>query len=69
VETTARYENRLRSLDLRRRRAPYRLQPKFKCRTLQDFADMAGIEFLRIGKDTRIAKFRNELRWNEVAYK
>ncbi|TFF37113.1 L-arabinose isomerase [Mucilaginibacter psychrotolerans] len=36
---------------------------------LQDFADMAGIEFLRIGKDTTIAGFRNELRWNEVAYK
>ncbi len=36
---------------------------------LQDFADMAGIEFLRIGKDTRIDQFRNEIRWNEVAYK
>lgn len=36
---------------------------------LQDFADMAGIEFMRIGKDTTIANFRNELRWNEIAYK
>jgi len=36
---------------------------------LQDFADMANIEFLRIGKDTRIDQFRNEIRWNEVAYK
>jgi L-arabinose isomerase len=36
---------------------------------LQDFADMAGIEFLRIGKDTKIDQFRNEIRWNEVAYK
>jgi L-arabinose isomerase len=36
---------------------------------LQDFADMAGIEFLRIGKGTTIEQFRNELRWNEVAYK
>ena len=36
---------------------------------LQDFADMAGIEFLRIEKDTRIDQFRNEIRWNEVAYK
>jgi L-arabinose isomerase len=36
---------------------------------LQDFADMAGIEFLRIGKDTRLDQFRNELRWNEIAYK
>ncbi len=36
---------------------------------LQDFADMAGLEFLRIGKDTRLDQFRNEIRWNEVAYK
>ncbi|RFZ85954.1 L-arabinose isomerase [Mucilaginibacter terrenus] len=36
---------------------------------LQDFADMAGIEFLRIGKNTTIEQFRNELRWNEIAYK
>ncbi|MBE9584469.1 L-arabinose isomerase [Mucilaginibacter sp. JRF] len=36
---------------------------------IQDFADMADIEFLRIGKDTTIESFRNELRWNEVAYK
>ncbi|MEN0053356.1 MAG: L-arabinose isomerase [Mucilaginibacter sp.] len=36
---------------------------------LQDFADMAGIEFLRIGKDTRIDQFRNEIRWNDAAYK
>ncbi|MDO3627180.1 L-arabinose isomerase [Mucilaginibacter sp. BT774] len=36
---------------------------------LQDFADMAGLEFLRIGKDTKLDQFRNEIRWNEVAYK
>jgi L-arabinose isomerase len=36
---------------------------------LQDFADMAGIEFVRIGKDTRIDQFRNELRWNDASYK
>ncbi|MFI5137215.1 MAG: L-arabinose isomerase [Sphingobacteriales bacterium] len=36
---------------------------------LQDFADIAGLEFLRIGKETRLDQFRNELRWNEVAYK
>ena len=36
---------------------------------LQDFADMAGIECLRIGKDTRLDQFRNELRWNEISYK
>jgi len=36
---------------------------------LQDFADMAGLEFIRIGKDTRLGQLRNELRWNDVAYK
>ena len=36
---------------------------------LQDFADMTGLEFVRIGKDTRLDQFRNELRWNDAAFK
>ena len=36
---------------------------------LQDFADMARLEFIRIGKDTKLDQLRNELRWNEVYYK
>jgi L-arabinose isomerase len=36
---------------------------------MQDFADIAGIEFVHIGKDTTLTNLRNELRWNEVAYK
>ena len=36
---------------------------------LQDFADMAGIECIRIGKDTKIDQLKNELRWNDVCYK
>lgn len=36
---------------------------------LLDFAEIAGLEFVRIGKDTKLDQFRNELRWNEVAYK
>ncbi|ASU33522.1 L-arabinose isomerase [Mucilaginibacter xinganensis] len=36
---------------------------------LQDFADIAGLEFIRIGKDTRLDQLRNELRWNDAAYK
>ena len=36
---------------------------------LQDFADIAGIEFVCIGKDTKLDQFRNELRWNDAAYK
>lgn len=36
---------------------------------LQDFAEMAGIEFVLIGKDSTLYNFKNELRWNDVYYK
>jgi L-arabinose isomerase len=36
---------------------------------IQDFAMMAGIEFVLIGKNTDIYQFKNELRWNEVYFK
>jgi L-arabinose isomerase len=35
---------------------------------LQDFADIAGIEYVLIGKNTTIPQLRNELRWNEMYY-
>jgi len=35
---------------------------------LQDFAEMAGIEFILIDKNTRLSQFKNELKWNEAAY-
>jgi L-arabinose isomerase len=35
---------------------------------LADLADIAGIECLRIDADTTLHDFKNELRWNEVAY-
>lgn len=35
---------------------------------MQDFADIAGIEYIRIGKETKLDQLRNELRWNEVYY-
>ncbi|GAP05243.1 L-arabinose isomerase [Anaerolinea thermolimosa] len=35
---------------------------------IEDFTAMAGIEFLRIGEDTRLEEFKKELRWNEVYY-
>src|SRR6185312_13438115 len=35
---------------------------------MRDFADMIGIEFVLIGKNTDIYQFRNELRWNEAYY-
>ncbi|ACU04932.1 L-arabinose isomerase [Pedobacter heparinus] len=36
---------------------------------LLDFANIAGIEYVNIGADTRINQFRNELHWNETFYK
>jgi len=36
---------------------------------LEDFADMAGIEFTCIDKKTDLRQFRNELRWNEIYYR
>ncbi|RYF77718.1 MAG: L-arabinose isomerase, partial [Chitinophagaceae bacterium] len=36
---------------------------------LEDFAEMAGIEFVRIGQSTELYQFKNELRWSEVYYK
>lgn len=35
---------------------------------MEDFSEMAGIEYLRIGNDTQLAAFRKELRWNEIYY-
>ena len=35
---------------------------------LEDYAGMAGIEFLLIDSETRLREFRNELRWNDAAY-
>ncbi|MFV0604756.1 MAG: L-arabinose isomerase [Niabella sp.] len=35
---------------------------------LEDFADMAGIEFTLINKDTNLYQFKNELRWSDVYY-
>jgi L-arabinose isomerase len=35
---------------------------------LQDFAEMAGIEFLLIDENTRVAEFKEKLRWNDLFY-
>jgi L-arabinose isomerase len=35
---------------------------------LEDFAAMAGIEYLQIDKNTNLSDFRKELRWNEIYY-
>ena len=35
---------------------------------LQDFADMAGIEFLIIDENTHVQEFKEKLRWNDLYY-
>lgn len=36
---------------------------------LEDFAEMAGIEFVLINKQTELYQFKNQLRWSETAYR
>lgn len=36
---------------------------------LADFAEMAGIEFVLIDKDTKLHQLKKELQWSEVFYK
>jgi L-arabinose isomerase len=36
---------------------------------MEDFAEMAGIEYVRISKRTDLYEFKNMLRWNEVYYR
>ena len=36
---------------------------------LYDFSEMAGVEYVQIDKSTELRQFKNELRWNDVAYK
>jgi L-arabinose isomerase len=35
---------------------------------LEDFAEIAGVEFIKIGSETELSSLKNELRWNEVYY-
>jgi L-arabinose isomerase len=36
---------------------------------LLDFANIAGLEYINIGNETKLNQFRNELHWNETFYK
>ena len=36
---------------------------------VRDFAEIMGIEFIHINKDTKITSFKKELFYNDVAYK
>lgn len=35
---------------------------------LEDFSELAGIEYVVINKDTKIRDFKKELKWNEIYY-
>tara|TARA_Y100001933_G_C19014901_1_gene570946 strand:- start:6973 stop:8514 length:1542 start_codon:yes stop_codon:yes gene_type:complete len=35
---------------------------------MEDFADMAELEYLVIDNETRMREFKNEIRWNDAAY-
>jgi L-arabinose isomerase len=35
---------------------------------MEDFAEMAGVEYVLIGKNTNLYNFKNELRWNDLYY-
>lgn len=35
---------------------------------LEDFAEIAGLEFLVIGEETNLSEFKKELRWNDLYY-
>ena len=36
---------------------------------LEDFAEMAGIEYLLIDNDTTVRDFKQEIRWNDMYYR
>ena len=36
---------------------------------LEDYAEMAGIEFLLIDSDTTVREFKKELKWNDLWYR
>jgi L-arabinose isomerase len=35
---------------------------------MEDFAEMAGIEYLLIDDNTTVSGFKKELHWNQIAY-
>jgi L-arabinose isomerase len=36
---------------------------------LEDFAEIAGVEYLLINNDTQLSNFKKEMRWNDVYYR
>jgi L-arabinose isomerase len=35
---------------------------------IEDFCEMAGVEYVLIDKDTKLSQFKNELKWNDLYY-
>ena len=40
-----------------------------KAEHMRDYAEMAGIEFIHINEDIHLDQLRQQLRWNDLAYK
>jgi len=55
-------------MDPRRWSASYELSQALTAEHLQTFAEIAGIESLRISKDARLDELKNELKWNKSYY-
>ena len=36
---------------------------------IEDFAEIAGIEFIHIGKNSTVSDMKKELRWNDLYYR
>ena len=36
---------------------------------LEDWAEMMGIEYIHIGKETTVESLKNKLIWNDLAWK
>ena len=36
---------------------------------IYDFCEMAGVEYVQIDRNTELPAFKNELRWNDAAYR
>ena len=69
VVETPRYEYRLRWMDTGRWAHHTVYSQNLTTEYLEDFAEMAGIEMIRIGTGTTLTQLKNELRWNETSYR
>ena len=47
---------------------PHLLSQALRLEHLADFAEIAGIELVRIGNGTELQQLRHELFWNDAAY-